>query len=151
MIDKKRKVTSALYEILRAKKQEAEQAFKKFNQARTEENEGPRDNLDNNGHNQELILKSSLAKAEKTLDNCTPIDGPRDTKRVNLGHIVTIKRDGIPQSIRIDGISIRGANPPICSAGSVLGKQLLGKEVGESFFLDNGTSQIVEIMEIRLP
>ena len=75
-------------------------------------------------------LNTKILEIEHALKNAEVIRPAKNTSTVQLGHTVTLERDGKEKTYQILGSAEANPNKNIISQNSPLGAALLGKKVG---------------------
>lgn len=95
-------------------------------------------------------LNQRILDIEKHLKNAQIIEKPTDNSRVSIGHRVKISSNGKEKEYLILGSSETNPDQGIISHNSPLGRQLLGKRVGDEIILDlNGQQKTIKVIEIK--
>ncbi len=95
------------------------------------------------------FLEKRIAKLEEVVKKATIIKEPEDKSKVQLGAKVTIEADGQKDEFMIVGSLEADPSEGKISDQSLVGKKLLGKEVGDKAKVSSRVETIYKIKKIE--
>ncbi len=95
-------------------------------------------------------LNQKILELENNLNHSQIINSPENNLSVQLGHTVTVLTNNKTKKYQLLGSNETNPSLGIISQNSPIGKALLGKKVGETFFIElrNGQKTIYQIIAI---